>query len=116
MLGWIITLFNVAAVFLFYSTGHPVWLSLAVLNTLLNFWCLGVMHNYASYARRTKASRLWENLALEGRLDDNAVDRLQSYERGLELRAIPRWLVYCDIVSSFLAIVLLAAGFYFRLG
>ena len=112
--GIVSILISILAAILLYGTGHAILFTAAIVIALLTFWSVGVMHNYASYARRARAARLRENLALEGRLDTDAEIRLQEYERGTEPHAIPNWLAVASMLLTAAAVVLLITSFFLR--
>ena len=112
--GIISLLISVWAAYLLYGTGHRIPFFAAIAIGVLTFWCIGVMHNYASYARRDRANRLRENLRSESRLDNDAERRLASYERGLEPQAIPNWLAIAKMLLFVISAALLISAFLIR--
>ena len=112
--GVVSILICIVAAILLYGTGHPVLFTTAVVVGVLTIWSAGVMHNYASYARRGRATRLRDNLASEGKLDSDAKTRLQEYERGSEPHAIPNWLAITNMLLTVAGVGLLIASFFIR--
>ncbi|MFV2074108.1 MAG: hypothetical protein ACC742_15860 [Thermoanaerobaculales bacterium] len=105
--GWIGVGISLLAAVLFYRGGSNTWMVLALINALVSFWSFGIMHNYAHSARRGKIDRLRENLALEGRIDESADERLRALENGIDPSAAPNWLATTNLVSFVLGLLLL---------
>ncbi len=116
-MGWFSVLICVISIFFLYITNHLVLCILATINTVLNFWSFGVMHNYAIEVRREKVQRLRDNLKAEGRLDDEAEERIYQYQRKIPLnpQAIPNWLAKIDLASSIFGFGLFIYGIFLYL-
>lgn len=112
--GIVSILICTVAAILLYGTGHRVLFTAALVVGVLTIWSVGVMHNYASYARRGRAARLRENLAAEGRLGSDAEARLQEYEHGSEPQAIPNWLTIANMLLTVAGVGLLITSFFVR--
>jgi hypothetical protein len=109
--GWINIIISAVAAYLFYRTNSTLWMVLSIANCLLSFWSFGVMHNYASSAKRSIASRLRENMEAEGRLDRDAMVRLDRLERSVDPGAIPNWIATINMVSFVFGVILILMFF-----
>jgi hypothetical protein len=112
--GWINVIISAIAAYSFYRIDSMVLMAIAIANCILSFWSFGVMHNYASEARRSQANRLRQNMELEGRLDSDATKRLDKFERSVDPRAVPNWISTISMVSFLFGVILLIVFFIIR--
>ena len=83
-------------------------------NAGLSFWSFGVMHNYASDASKSKAEILRENMRLEGRLDEQAEERLNKLARRINPSAAPNCATSINMVSFVIAVGLIITFFIMK--
>jgi len=114
-MGWLAFLICTVPIYLLFNAGHPVLWALAPINAAANLWSYGVMHNYAVESSANKIKRLRENLALEGRLNAEKQMEIDKLKLKVNLKAVPSWLTYIDIVTFIIGLGLLAFGIWILL-
>ena len=102
------------AAYLAYGAGQKLLLIAAIVVGFLSFWSFGVMHNYASYARRERIRRIRENLKNEGNADSEQQARLEHLERGLEPQAVPNWLAVVNFSFTLIGVLILVLTFLLK--
>lgn len=91
-MGLLFVLSGVVASYLHWTAGAIAMAILSAAATVLSFWSLGVMHNFAVEQARGRSS-------FRGGFGD--------FEPG-ELIPIPRWLTTLNFLSSLVVLVMLA--------
>jgi len=108
--GWINLIICLVPVYLLYRSGQTPWMILAVVNAVANFWSFGVMHNYAVEAKKSKVDRLRQNMALEGRLNEEAESRLNKLQDNIDPEStthVPNWITTINILTFVIGISLI---------
>jgi hypothetical protein len=105
--GCISFLICLAPALLFFRAGETGWLILTAVNAAANFWSFGVMHNYAIGTARDKIITMRKNLSMEGVPPDEIERRLAPLRGQLDPRAVPDWLSWSNMLTSFLGAGLL---------
>ena len=101
--GWITIGLSALAAYSFFRIGNTPLMILSIINGAISFWSFGVMHNYGSYAMRSKADILQKNFEAEGRLDELAIARLDALRRKTDPNAVPNWITIINIASFVVA-------------
>ena len=114
MAGWITIGISALAAYSFYRIDQTFLMILSVANAGLSFWSFGVMHNYASDASKSKAEILRENMRLEGRLDEQAEERLNKHAKRINSSAAPNWATSVNMVSFVIAVGLIIIFFIMK--
>jgi hypothetical protein len=112
--GWLGVLVCATPIYLLWGRGQPALLTLAIVNTLLNFWSFGVMHNYAVESSRQRIVQLRDNLVAEGRSQDEVhavVDRIPLRSNP---RLVPNWLARVNLASTIAGLALAVTAFVIR--
>ena len=112
--GWITIGISVLAAYSFYRIDQIFLMILSIANAGLSFWSFGVMHNYASGGRKSKAEILRENMRREGRLDEQAEERLNKLTRSINPSAAPNWVTSINMVSFVIAVGLIITFFIMK--
>jgi hypothetical protein len=109
--GWVTIGISALAAYSFFRIANTPLMILSIINGVLCFWSVGVMHNYASYAMRSKADILQENMKAEGRLDQEAIARLDALRTKINPDAVPDWITYVNMATFVVAVGLLITFF-----
>jgi hypothetical protein len=99
-----------------YGTGHPILFGLAVVVSVISFWTLGLMHNFAADSAKSQNDRLIENMAAEGRSNEE-IERVNSRiirYSSADLNAVPNSLAMVDMIATAVGAILLVCGLAIR--
>ena len=111
-MGGLVTIgISALAAYSFFRIGQTSLMILSIINGGICFWSVGVMHNYASNAMRSKADILQENLEAEGRLDQEAIARLDSLRTKINPDAAPDWITLINMATFIVAVGLIITFF-----
>ena len=109
-MGCLSVLVCAVPIYFIYNTGQPVLWIATLVNAIANLWSFGVMHNYAVGGSAEKIKRLRDNMTLEGRLDDEAQQRIDKIGLEKDLRAVPNWLSTINLITAIVGFCFLIYG------
>ena len=105
--GWVSVSINILVIYSFYRLGNTTLIVVSAINAVIGFWSFRVMHNYGSFAMRSKANRLEENLKAENRLDDESVNKLNELRTKIDINAVPDWITDINLGSFVITVIML---------
>ncbi|HEY0048451.1 MAG TPA: hypothetical protein VGB68_04140 [Pyrinomonadaceae bacterium] len=111
-MGWLLFIICIAPLYLLYNTGQPIIWVITLVNAIANLWSYGVMHNYAVQSSAKKIKQLQENLALEGRLNNQKQSEIDRQKLDIILQAVPNWLANVNILTFLIGIGFLGYGIW----
>lgn len=106
-MGWLSVGIAVLAAILLIGAGHTVLLVIAWLNAAINFWSLGIMHNFATEQSLQRSKRIRQNLEREGTLTEERDRELDRLALRKNLNHVPGWITNINLASSLLGVGLL---------
>lgn len=105
----------IVATTIFYGTDSALfWATLAT--TVMTFWSVGIMHNFAMDSAKARRKRIIDNKIYE-QADDKEINRIKDLPINIEyadLRSVPNWLTWLNLIFSIGIYVLLTIGIYKR--
>lgn len=108
--GWICLIICVVPIYFFYVSDHIVLMIFSIVNAAINFWSFGVMHNYAVKQNSLWAERVRKNRELEeGPLSLEEDIKLQRIGNTLRPEDVPDWLVYVNVITTIMGLILFIA-------
>lgn len=90
-MGLIIVLIGLITSYICWNINNNFLLTLSIISTIISFWSLGIMHNYATSAAQKRAS-----------YSGNFYDFTES-----EVSSVPDWITNINMISAFFIFILL---------
>jgi hypothetical protein len=109
-MGWFSSLITAIPIYLFWSSDHRILATLAAVNTIVNFWSYGVMHNYSVSASSQKFKQLQVNLRDQGDLTPERQAHLDKIPLEFDPNAVPDWLAKINLATTVLGVVGIVSG------
>ena len=107
--GWICLIICLVPIYFFYTSSHIGLMIFSIVNAVINFWSFGIMHNFAMKQNSQWAERVQKNRELEeGPLSFEDEVKLNKIANTLRPEDVPDWLVYVNILTTIIAIILSA--------
>jgi len=91
-----------------------MFVALAVVNALVNFWSYGVMHNYSVSTSSRRIKQLQEKLRAQGDLTPERQAQIDNIPMGLDPNAVPDWLAKVNLATTALGGAGIVAGIIIR--
>jgi len=108
--GWICLIICAVPIYFFYVSNHTVLMIFSIVNTAINFWSFGVMHNYAMKQNSLWSERVRKNRELEeGPLSLEEEIKLRRIGNTLRPEDVPDLLVYINVITTIMGLILFIA-------
>ena len=112
--GWISLIICLSPIYLFYASDHMVLMVISIINSVVNFWSLGVMYNYAMRRNSMWVEQFRKARDLEGRLSPEEEVELRKIGNMLRPDDVPDWLARISIITTILGLILFILYWFIR--
>jgi len=114
MLAVISLIICLSPIYFYYVSDHMSLMVISIVNSIVNFWFLGVSHNYAMRRNSLWAEQVRKAREIEGRLGTEEDLRLHKIGNMLRAEDIPDWLIWISIVTTMLGLILFIVYWFIK--
>lgn len=115
-MSWLTLALGAFAAWNFGRAAHPILFWATVASVIVEFWSMGVMHNFAYSNAAARRQQIISNLQLEG-ASDSIINELRARPIQLSLsdaQVPPNSVAFVNMLGTVAVIILLIASFIVR--